>query len=1341
MKKILFLLLGLTIAVGASANVDSWRSHHPAKKQRTERSITDRTAKKQSALDRKASHAQKHHAKPQTKAFQGKSTGKLRDGAPVVITEQPAGTLVTYKRTGYFVDSYDRPTAINAEVNIVYGLDGQTVYIQDPVFPPQFNTWVMGTISNDKIHVPLGQYVNADYGVFLAWGTCTATATVDPDDDPYVFTPDANATEVTYTINGNSISMDNTTAGNNGDGAVGLAILMDGDPYFMMEYNAVFTEKENPTVIEEQPEGTVAYYKRSGYYYDYDSNSILPQMGLVTMVYDPDGTTIYIKDLVYSDFSGTWLRGTIEDGKLHVPLGQYAYVAYDNEGNYLYGLFLAWSYVGEAYDDYNDEYYIKFIYEPSVTEVTYTIDGDNLIMDNSYGTPDGMYSSGLGLMWDDEDYGFGTEWNTTFTPTEAPTVIENQPEGDLVSYSRKVQYYDYYYQEMYSSTSDFNVVYASDGQTVYVQDPVGSFILGSWVKGTVNGNKITVPLGQYLYVDDDVRMILVWGTNYDEGKYYILLPDPAVTEVTFTIDDQGNVTIDNSSPGIMGNGAVGLGLMLDDGTESISLEWSVPTLPPPITEQPEGELKTYDRSGYYYYDNFIYEQEGTVNIVYAPDGETVYIQDILCNSGIGTWVRGTIEGGKIHVPMGQTLIRDDESMYGVMLAWGQTYYDYDSESYLFENDPTVTEVTFTINGNTISMDNSSFGPNDDIDGATGLCGIYSDIPIWFAQCDLMTVFTAPEPTPTIIDEQPEGELVTYLRSGYTSDWEGYVYDQMGTANLVYAPDGETVYIQDIIYHGPGTWVKGSIDGNKIHVPLGQAIDYYFDGPPTKFKARSGNRDIQFITLSAGQVVPDPDYEGAFLLDVDPSLTEITFSINGNVISLDNTCLGPNDGIDGAMVIASTAMNYPELFDYCDLLTVFSELPETPTIIDEQPEGELVTYLRGGDGIWSTIKGVKDTKDSRYININGYSINSQFDEVNVVYAPDGQTVYIQDLVFCNQNNRNTWVQGALSADGTQIIVPLDQYVSWDEYYYLGTKLAWGSTSVEAPDPDNEDDEQQVIFTPDTSVTQITLTIHDNYISLDNSQGAKAEDFRSLCEQASHNEIEWEDFQQALVPMYQSTGLAYVTSAGKWTGEINWNTVFTSKHPATLPNPVIEGWYQAEDSYDDTYLIVKVPEYDTEGLPIFEDALSYSIYTDNGQLYTFEAGTYNIEQDMTEITYDTWYNQDWNLYIGYPTFKGTWSETDGFVPFFNWRIGIQFHYTVDGVKNSTGITYIEVYDNPNVTPGDVNGDNEVKINDVTALIDLLLSGDEITASIATDVNGDGRVTIADVTALIDLLLSGN
>ncbi len=58
------------------------------------------------------------------------------------------------------------------------------------------------------------------------------------------------------------------------------------------------------------------------------------------------------------------------------------------------------------------------------------------------------------------------------------------------------------------------------------------------------------------------------------------------------------------------------------------------------------------------------------------------------------------------------------------------------------------------------------------------------------------------------------------------------------------------------------------------------------------------------------------------------------------------------------------------------------------------------------------------------------------------------------------------------------------------------------------------------------------------------------------------------------------------------------------------------------------------------------------------------------------------------------------------------------------------------------GDVNGDGKVAIDDVTALIDYLLSGDDTGINLDNaDVNGEGGITIADVTALIDILLAGN
>ena len=52
-----------------------------------------------------------------------------------------------------------------------------------------------------------------------------------------------------------------------------------------------------------------------------------------------------------------------------------------------------------------------------------------------------------------------------------------------------------------------------------------------------------------------------------------------------------------------------------------------------------------------------------------------------------------------------------------------------------------------------------------------------------------------------------------------------------------------------------------------------------------------------------------------------------------------------------------------------------------------------------------------------------------------------------------------------------------------------------------------------------------------------------------------------------------------------------------------------------------------------------------------------------------------------------------------------------------------------------PGDVNGDGEVNISDVNAVIDIILGGG---TNPAADVNGDGEVNIGDVNAVIDIIL---
>ena len=59
-----------------------------------------------------------------------------------------------------------------------------------------------------------------------------------------------------------------------------------------------------------------------------------------------------------------------------------------------------------------------------------------------------------------------------------------------------------------------------------------------------------------------------------------------------------------------------------------------------------------------------------------------------------------------------------------------------------------------------------------------------------------------------------------------------------------------------------------------------------------------------------------------------------------------------------------------------------------------------------------------------------------------------------------------------------------------------------------------------------------------------------------------------------------------------------------------------------------------------------------------------------------------------------------------------------------------------------PGDIDGDGQITIGDVTDLIDLILSGNATAQSCpAADIDGDGQITIGDATDLIDMLLGGN
>ena len=112
---------------------------------------------------------------------------------------------------------------------------------------------------------------------------------------------------------------------------------------------------------------------------------------------------------------------------------------------------------------------------------------------------------------------------------------------------------------------------------------------------------------------------------------------------------------------------------------------------------------------------------------------------------------------------------------------------------------------------------------------------------------------------------------------------------------------------------------------------------------------------------------------------------------------------------------------------------------------------------------------------------------------------------------------------------------------------------------------------------------------------------------------------------------------------------------------------------------------LPTTDVDGNIIEQEFISYSIFVDNDEIYTFDAASYgSIDQDITEVPYSLWSNY-WNFTPTQVTFYRTNHCDD---PIFEHRIGIQVYYTVGGVKNASDIVYLNAGDLQPAIPANPN-----------------------------------------------------
>ena len=316
----------------------------------------------------------------------------------------------------------------------------------------------------------------------------------------------------------------------------------------------------------------------------------------------------------------------------------------------------------------------------------------------------------------------------------------------------------------------------------------------------------------------------------------------------------------------------------------------------------------------------------------------------------------------------------------------------------------------------------------------------------------------------------------------------------------------------------------------------------------------------------------------------------------------------------------------------------TKAPAKVDIITEQPEGNLVTYTRSGE--YMTV------------SLYGYITDAQTGQLKVVYAEDGKTVYIQDPL-CYGEGQGVWVKGELSDDGLTISVPLGQYVAYNEEDGYGLLLSWGATEA----IDLGDDFYWVMFTPDENVEAVTYAVNESEgtISLVGSEGD------AFAEEPNN---------------WNALGVAGIWDDDLSVATIEWKTVWTvleDAEAAVPADPEALEFFDCKDESGFTRFDFNINLEDVDGKPLHADNVTYSIYTDDDQLFTFDYDTYGanngFDQDMTEIPYGF---TGYDFYLCRVYFYRT---NTGDNPLFNWRIGIQVHNTVDGVRNSSNIVYLE------------------------------------------------------------------
>ena len=453
------------------------------------------------------------------------------------------------------------------------------------------------------------------------------------------------------------------------------------NPELTFHYTIVEKETFIPYVIENQPAGELRVYQRTGgvvreveksYTVEEGENpyEIITeeQDGTLSIVFGEDNKVYFQRPVSWSYYNG-WVEGTLEeDGKtITVPMGQY--IAYTSS------LEMAVQVALFTYDSNADTY----VYDPSIEELTYTLNDDGTITQNDtdpniiLGTMNRAF--GQNFQYLDYEWLQAGDYGSVYIPINEQPIT---PPAGLVTenFYLTTAINDGYEWEPYKAT----VAVGIDGDDIWLQG-ISQFLPSAWIKGTRVGDTFVFPnsqlLGSYevlLYFKcADVNPVT--GTTTQKDMVMTIADDNTIYtyDYVFITSDKNNLSYITYYQGL-----------------TISTEPDAPVV------APEG-LKTYDytlkckttnENG----DLIAMEQPVTVGIT----GDQVYILGIWEYLSYA-WIKGRLVNGQLVLDLPQYLDNYNEE-YGLSypiyvnafdpetgLLVRQVTLDYNAQSRVFSN--------------------------------------------------------------------------------------------------------------------------------------------------------------------------------------------------------------------------------------------------------------------------------------------------------------------------------------------------------------------------------------------------------------------------------------------------------------------------------------------------------------------------------------------------------------------------------------------------------------------------------------------------------------------------------